>query len=63
MVNRKKRLQRGIDSLEKQIQLHEEKLAHAEQEDNIELAGYYKKEIAAKKRDKEEKQRILEKGG
>jgi len=63
MVNRKKRLQRGIESLEKQLRLHEEKLAHAEQEDNIELAEYYKKEIAAKKRDKEEKQRILEKGG
>ncbi len=63
MVNRKKRLRRGIESLEKQIQLHEEKLKLAEQEDNLELAEYYKKEIAAKKRDKEEKRRILEKGG
>jgi len=63
MVNRKKRLQKGIESLEKQIKLHEEKLKKAEQEDNIELANYYKKEIDAKKRDKEEKQRILDKGG
>lgn len=63
MVNRKKRLQRGIESLEKQIKLHEEKLRKVEQEDNIELAEYYKKEIAAKKRDKEEKQRMLDKGG
>ncbi|MDO8480700.1 MAG: hypothetical protein Q7S65_02670 [Nanoarchaeota archaeon] len=63
MVNRKKRLQKGIESLEKQIQLHEEKLKRAEENDNIELAGYYKKEIEAKKRDKEEKQRILDKGG
>ena len=63
MVNRKKRLQKGIESLEKQIQLHEEKLKRAEQEDNIELADYYKKEIDAKKKDKEEKQRILDKGG
>lgn len=63
MVNRKKRLQKGIESLEKQIRLHEEKLKRAEREDNIELAEYYKKEIAAKKRDMEEKQRILKKGG
>lgn len=63
MTNRKKRLQKGIESLEKQIKLHEEKLRKAEEDDNIELAGYYKKEIVAKKRDKEEKQRILNKGG
>ena len=63
MVNRKKRLQKGIDSLEKQIKLHKEKLRKAEQQDNIELADYYRKEIAAKKKDKEEKQRLLDKGG
>ena len=63
MANRKKRLQKGIKSLEKQIRLHEEKLKKAEEEDNIGLAEYYKKEIEAKKRDKEEKQRILGKGG
>ncbi len=63
MVNRKKRLQKGIESLEKQINLHEEKLKKAEEEDNIELAEYYKKEINAKKKDKEEKKRLLEKGG
>lgn len=63
MVNRKKRLQKGIESLEKQIKLHEEKLRRAEEEDSIELAEYYKKEIIAKKKDKEEKERILDKGG
>lgn len=63
MANRKKRLQKGIESIEKQIRLHEEKLRKSEEEDNIELAEYYKKEITAKKRDKEEKQRILNKGG
>ena len=63
MANRKKRLQKGIESLEKQINLHEEKLKKEEKEDNIDLAEYYKKEIAAKKKDKEEKQRILNKGG
>ena len=63
MVNRKKRLQKGIESLDKQIKLHEEKLKKAEEDDNIELASYYRKEIESKKRDKEEKQRILDKGG
>ena len=63
MANRKKRLQKGIKSLEKQIKLHEENLKKAEEEANIELAGYYRKEIGAKKKDKEEKERLLEKGG
>lgn len=63
MVNRKKRLQKGIASLDEQLLLHEEKLAKAEKDDNPELAGYYRKEITAKKRDRDEKQRILDKGG
>lgn len=63
MVNRKKRLQKGIESLEKQIKLHEEKLKKTAEEDNIELASYYKKETEAKKKDKDEKKRLLEKGG
>ena len=63
MVNRKKRLQKGIDSIEKQIELHEEKLRKAEEDDNIELAQYYRKELTAKKKDKDEKQRLFDKGG
>ena len=63
MVNRKKRLQKGINSIEKQIILHEKKLKDAKEDDNIELAEYYRKEIAAKKKDKDEKKRILDKGG
>lgn len=63
MVNRKKRLQKGIDSIGKQIKLHEKKLEKAEKDDNIELAKYYRKEIDAKKRDIEKKQRIIDKGG
>ena len=63
MTNRKKRLQKGIESLDKQIKLHEDKLKKAEKDDNIELASYYKKEIEAKKKDKEEKERLLNKGG
>ena len=61
MANRKKRLQKGIASLEKQVKLHEEKLRKAEEEDNIELAGYYRKEINAKKMDIDKKEKILEK--
>ena len=63
MTNRKKRLKKGIESIEKQIKLHEEKLKKAEEEDNLELASYYRKEVEAKKRDKEEKERMLKKGG
>ena len=63
MTNRKKRLQKGIDSLDMQIRLHEDKLKKAEEDYNVELASYYKKEIETKKRDKEEKQRMLNKGG
>lgn len=62
MTNRKKRLKKGIESLEKQLELHEEKLRKAEEEHNFELAGYYKKEIFSKKQDVEEKKRLLEKG-
>ena len=61
MTNRKKRLEKGIESLEKQINLHEQKLKKAEEEDNIALTGYYRKEINSKKKDTEEKRRILNK--
>ncbi len=61
MPNRKKRLEKGIESLQKQISLHEEKLKRAEDEGKIELAGYYEKEIEAKKKDKEKKEKFLKK--
>ena len=35
----------------------------AEEEGNIELSDYYKKEIESKKKYKEEKERMFEKGG
>jgi len=63
MVNRKKRLKRGIESLNEQIKLHEEKRQQAFKENKIELVNYYNKEIDLKKRDKEEKERLLKKGG
>ena len=61
MTNRKKRLKKGIGPLQKQISLHEEKLKKEEKEGKLELAGYYEKEIEAKKRDKEKKEKLLRK--
>lgn len=63
MTNRKKRLKKGIESIEKQIEFHEQKLRKAEEENNFELAGYYRKELFSKKKDVEEKKRLLDKGG
>ena len=63
MASRKKRLKKGIESIKKQIELHEEKKTKAERGGNIELVDYYEKEIESKKRDKKEKERMLEKGG
>ena len=61
MTNRKKRLKKGIESLQKQIFLHEKKLEKAEKEGKFELARYYEKEIKAKKRDKDKKENLLKK--
>jgi len=55
MTNRKKRLQKGIKSLDKQIKIHEEKRKRAIEEGKIELADYYDKEILSKSRDKDKK--------
>ena len=61
MPSRDKRLKKGIESLQKQIILHEEKLKKVLEEGKLELASYYEKEIESKKRDKEKKERILKK--
>ncbi len=59
MTNRKKRLEKGIESLKEQIELHEDKKRHAEEKGNEDLVKYYNKEIASKKADKEKKEAIL----
>ena len=59
MPNRENRLRKGIESLKKQLILHEEKLKLAEKEGKVELAGYYEKEILAKKKDLEKKEKLL----
>ena len=63
MANRTRRLEKGIESLNEQIKIHAEKMRKAEEEGNIELSDYYKKEIESKKKYKEEKERMFEKGG
>lgn len=61
MTNRKKRLKKGIGSLQEQIKFHEEKKKLAEELGNEELARYYEKEIGAKEKTKKEKEAILNK--
>ncbi|MDI6721782.1 MAG: hypothetical protein QMD85_05290 [Candidatus Aenigmarchaeota archaeon] len=56
----KKRVKKGIKSLEKQIELHKEKLAKAAKEGNIGLTGYYEKEIQNFERVKERLKRRIE---
>lgn len=59
MVKRKKRLEKGIESLEKQIKIHKNKKMLAEESDNDELIRYYEKEIEAKEKTKKEKEALL----
>jgi len=61
MVNRKKRLKRGIDSLKEQIEIHENKKKQAEKADFPELVKYYEKEIKAKEQAMKKKKEILDK--
>ena len=44
-MNRKKRLEKGIESIEEQIKLHESKLKEAEEAGEEELMEYYRKDI------------------
>lgn len=58
MVKRKKRLEKGIGSIEEQIKIHGKKKILAEELGQEELVGYYTKEILAlekRKKDREEK--------
>jgi len=61
MVNRKKRLQKGIESLGNEIAFHQEKLKKAIENENTELATYYEKEIGKLKDYQRKKKEILEK--
>lgn len=60
-MKRKKRLKKGIVSLEQQLTLHREKQAQAEEVGKEELVDYYEREIAAKERDLKKKKLLLKK--
>jgi len=59
-MNRKKRLEKGIESIEEQITLHEAKLKEAEESGEEELVEYYHKDIARLKKQKEQKEEKFE---
>ena len=61
MPSRKKRLKKGIESINRQIKLHEEKKKQAKEEGKIELERYYEKEINSLEVAKEKKEELLEK--
>jgi len=61
MTNRKKRLEKGVNSLQEQIDIHKEKKEIAQGQGNIELVEYYEKEIRAKEETKKRNQEILDK--
>ena len=56
----KKKYKKGIESIKKEINIHKNiKLEKAKEEGNIELAGYYKKEIKRLEEQLMEKQKKL----
>lgn len=56
----KKKYKKGIESIQKEINIHKNiKLENALGEGNIELAGYYKKEIKRLEEQLSEKQKKL----
>jgi hypothetical protein len=59
MPKRKKRLEKGIESIDEQIKIHEEKLAKAKDEGNLDLEDYYDREIQGLKKSKERKEKQL----
>ncbi len=59
-MKRNKRLEKGINSLRKQIEIHREKLKAASTDEDFDLEDYYNREIQAKKKDLEKKKKLLE---
>lgn len=60
-MKRKKKLEKGIESLKEQIEIHEEKKRQAEEADMPELVGYYEKEILSKEKEMKKKKELLDK--
>jgi len=61
MVKRKKRLEKGIRSLNSQIILHKDKMQNALKKGKLELARYYEIEIEKFRKVKEKKKSYLDK--
>ncbi len=59
MTGRKKRLEKGMESLGREIKLHEEKLEQAKKDGKIGLEEYYEKEILGLKKTKERKEKMM----
>ena len=60
-MKRKKRLSKGIASLQHQIELHLQKRTDAKEGGKEELTDYYDREIEAKERDLRKKKLLLKK--
>ena len=60
MAKRKKRLEKGIESIREQIKIHEDKRKMAEGEGKAELVDYYEKEIEGLEKQEETKEEQLE---
>ena len=59
MTNRKKRLIKGISSIEEQIEIHKLKQKKAIEEGDTDLADYYEGEISGLKKSKSNKEEKL----
>jgi len=60
MTNRKKRLEKGIESIQKQIEEHKLKRERVLEEGKLELADYYETEITGLEKSQEKKKRMVE---
>jgi hypothetical protein len=59
-MNRKKRLEKGISSIEEEIKYHKEKQEQSKEQGNFELSEYYDKEIKGLEKTKERKENQFE---
>jgi len=55
----KKRIKKGITSLDEQIKIHEEKMKLAKEKGEIELEDYYRKEINSLKKAKQRREKKI----
>jgi len=60
-MKRKKRLEKGIGSIDEKIKLHGEKREKAKKEEKLELTGYHDKEILGLEKTRDRKKKQLEK--